>query len=139
MRRPARLGSFRGNWLSSSKGWWKHAEVFEYHIRTQIVRKQGLLLQQARAKVLLVIVAEDGDYNRLVAEKILDGKRGKKIAAGRDADGEAESCSKLLRHQNRISIRDGYGRIQLREIDDRGDELVGYALNAMVSTLTAHA
>src|ERR1700733_12670000 len=74
-----------------------------------------------------------------MAEEVLNRERGKKITARGDTDGESKSCGQLLRHQNRVSVGDGDGSVQLRQIYDRGDELVRDTLDAMISHLATCA
>src|ERR1700677_12342 len=103
------------------------------------MRKQGLLFQKAGAEIFLVVIAKDRHCNSIVAEEILDGERSKKITTGGDSDGQTKCCSKLLRHQNRISIGDSDRRVQLGKINDCRNELIGYALNAMIPNLATYA
>ena len=58
-----------------------------------------------------------------------------KFAPRGDADPETQRRGELLRHQDRVAVVNGYDPIQLVEFDDRRDELVRHALDAVMPDL----
>ena len=93
-----------------------------------------LVAQQVGAQVLLVVVGEDRDDDGVRAQLVLHLQRAEEVGAGRDAHAEAElprpasapSGSRRRRRRSTTSSSDV-------EIDDRRDELVGDALDAVLA------
>ena len=72
----------------------------------------------------------------LGAELLLDAQGADEVGARRDADGQAV-LRQQLRHQDGVAVVGLHDAVELVEVDDRRDELVRDALDAVVPDLVA--
>ena len=102
------------------------------------LRKSGLdrlLAEQVRAQVLLIVVGQDRDHDRIRPELVLDHQGAQDVRPGRDADGHPDLGGQLLGHDDGIAVVDRDDRVELGQVDDGRDELVADALDAVLADL----
>src|SRR5215471_8310805 len=107
-------------------------ETGELHVGRQVAVAHGLLAHQVGGEVLGAAVREHGRHHGARAQLALHHQRADEVGARGDPDREAERGGELLRHEDRVAVRDRDHVIELLEPHDLGDELVGDALDAVM-------